>query len=195
MKTGFRMSGSNRQQVARKRIINCSNCKSLLKWGRKFGPCQWDNLSCSSQERSTIQIHEGHICLKQAEEVIVLWPLCKLHGCLLPDARWWNVFGFVEEKDAVAQLVRAPICAFRMEACSNFINWTDNPEVAGSSPVGIPFMADIAQLVEHLLVAQGVVGSNPTVRPNYSERKVVKLVNTAVKKMIFVIKNLTAVYI
>lgn len=52
--------------------------------------------------------------------------------------------GFIEEKDAVAQLVRAPICAFRMEAYSNFINWTDNPEVAGSSPVGIPFMADIA---------------------------------------------------
>ena len=99
------------------------------------------------------------------------------------------------KKDAVAQLVRAPICAFRMEACSNFINWTDNPEVAGSSPAGIPFMADIAQLGEHLLVAQGVVGSNPTVRPNYSEREVVKLVNTAVKKMIFVIKNLTAVYI
>ena len=43
-------------------------------------------------------------------------------------------------------------------------------------------MADIAQLVEHLLVAQGVVGSNPTVRPNYNEREVVKLVNTAVKK-------------
>ena len=68
-------------------------------------------------------------------------------------------------KGCRSSVSRAPICAFRMEACSNFINWTSNPEVAGASPVGIPFMADIAQLVEHLLVAQGVVGSNPTVRP------------------------------
>ena len=155
----------------RERIINCSNCKSLLKWGRKFGPCQWDNLSCSSQERSTIQIHEGHICLKQAEEVIVLWPLCKLHGCLLLEARWWNVFGFVEEKDAVAQLVRAPICAFRMEVDSNLEDQSGGRRFKSCR---YPFyMADIAQLVEHLLVAQGVVGSSPTVRPNYSEREVV----------------------
>ena len=138
MKTGFGMSGSNRQQVAGKRIINCSNCKPLLKWRRNFGPCQWDYLFRSNRERSTIQIHEGHICLKQAEEVIVLWSLCKLHGCLLPDTRWWNVFGFVEKKDAVAQLVRAPICDFKMESYSNFDYWTYNPEVAGSSPAGIP---------------------------------------------------------
>ena len=66
-------------------------------------------------------------------------------------------------KDAVAQLDRAPICAFRMEVDSNLEDQSGGRRFKSCR---YPFyMADIAQLVEHLLVAQGVVGSNPTVRP------------------------------
>ena len=43
------------------------------------------------------------------------------------------------------------------------------PRVAGSSPVGrgVFLVVDVAQLVEHRIVAPMVVGSSPIVHPNF----------------------------
>ena len=39
------------------------------------------------------------------------------------------------------------------------------------STKGIPCMANVAQLEEHLIVAQGVAGSNPVIRPIFIPRQ------------------------
>lgn len=112
----------------------------------------------------------------------------------MPDARWWNVFGFVAIKDTVAQLVEHLMrfhYGSQQQLLIGLIGWRSQVQVL---PVSL-LHGGYSSVGRALACGARCRRFEPDCSPYLNSTESGVIGKHGGKKMIFVIKNLTAVYI